>query len=98
MSSGQNETGFVFLDLQVGGNESELAIAKSWSANTAYTLPCRSSCALMFVYTTAIRLLSMLKKIYNEQRAELCSDTVKGLLSLKMKIDTGCHNTELSPS
>ena len=37
------------------------------------------------------------KKIYTEQRSELCSDTINSLLSIKMNIDTCCYNTELSP-
>ena len=42
------------------------------------------------------RVFSMLKKIYTEQRSELCSDSINSLLSIKLNIDTCCYNTELS--
>lgn len=41
------------------------------------------------------RVFSMLKKIYTDQRTDLCSETINALLSVKLNIDTCCFNTDI---
>lgn len=44
---------------------------------------------------TSERVFSMLKKIYTEQRSELCNESITNLLAVKMNTDTCCHDASL---
>ena len=92
---------FALSDLQVGDDECQLDIAKFWSSQrSSYPALSKLMCTVVCVphsNASSERVFSMLKKIYTEQRSELCSDTINSLLSIKMNIDTCCYNTELSP-
>lgn len=41
------------------------------------------------------RAFSMLKKVFTDQRADLCKETVNALMSVKMNTDVCCHKTSL---
>lgn len=44
------------------------------------------------------RVFSMLKKIYTDQRADLCKDSLNSLLAVKMNVDTCCFDTNIDRS
>lgn len=44
------------------------------------------------------RVFSMLKKVYTDQRSDLCKDSINSLLRIKMNSTTCCHQTELDSS
>lgn len=101
LDSIQTEWAHYQLETDDGQQLDNNQIAKYWNDSTV-NYPCLSNlmrALLTMPHSNAQseRVFSMLKKIYSDQRAGLCKDSINALLCIKMNCSTCCKDTKFSP-